>query len=185
MIKRLTSTAMLAIGATTIAVGAAHAQPGIDQVSGVDQGVSYTTGPNRDGRSVTTTLDAGHFGLSDDGRMVTIFDRSGTAIATLPMAIQVAETKYPLEPRIDEAGQTLTLSPVGAPIPSPAQSIQAQRQFVDAAADLNRHQYNAGVGALIGLGIGILLGLPFDIVGAIPGGVIGAGIGALIGWVLP
>ncbi|MFB8278522.1 hypothetical protein [Nocardia colli] len=195
-IKKLTLTALLAVCATGIAAGGAHAQPnwfGQNNfqstpdygVRGADRDVSYATSLNPDQGSITTTLDAGRFELTGDGKAVAIFDQAGAEVASLPMAVQFAGGKYLLAPNIEQVGRSLTLTLVGAPALNGAQTVDAQRHFVDAAADLNRHQYNAGVGALIGLGIGILLGLPLLIVGAIPGGVLGAAIGALIGWVLP
>ncbi|MFB7719510.1 hypothetical protein [Nocardia sp. NPDC056100] len=182
MIKKFAATAMLAIAATAITAGTAHAQPGVDQATGIDQGMSYTTGVDAAAATVTTVVDGGHFELSDDSKTVTLFGSAGAVTATLPMAVQVAGTTYPLAPHIDQAGRSLALTPIGAPALSPEQSVAAQRHFVDAAADLNRHQYNAGVGALIGLGIGAVLGLG---VLSLPFGAIGAGIGAIIGWVLP
>ena len=180
-IKKFATTALLAAGATGILAGTAHAE----SAPGIDQGLSYNVDLDAGNNGVSTTLDTGRFVLSDDGKAVSVFDPAGAEIANLPMAYQVAGNKYLLQPQIDPAGRNLTLTPLGAPGLDPAQQVQAQRQFVDAAADLQRHQYNAGVGALIGLGVGILLGLPFAVVGAIPGGVIGAGIGALIGWIVP
>lgn len=174
------ATALLAIGATTITAGTAHATPVIQPaLHGTDRGVTYVTHVDAGHAGVTTTLDAGTFSLAADARSVSVSDRAGTVVATLPMAFRVADRTFRLAPSIDSAGRTLTLTPVGATPAAP------QPQFVDAAADLARHQYNAGVGALIGLGIGILIGGLGYLVGAIPGAIIGAGIGALIGWATP
>lgn len=194
-INKFAATALLAIGATGITAGAVNAGPTVvhtdvrlvasDGMRGADQGVPSTTSLDPDTSSISTTLDAGRFALSEDRKVVTLLNEAGAEAASLPMAVQFAGSKFLLDPRIDESGRTLTLTPIGAPALTPDMKNQASLQFVDAASDLQRHQYNAGVGALIGLGIGILLGLPFAVVGAIPGGVIGAAIGALIGWTLP
>ncbi|MEV6771106.1 hypothetical protein AB0N05_21050 [Nocardia sp. NPDC051030] len=198
-VKNLAVAAVMTATAVGVVSGTAQAQPtqfwradapisapADTALRTQDHGVSIATVPNADGSGVVTEIDSGRFELSPDVRSVTLFDRNGEIVDTLPMAIQVAGVKYLLAPGIEQAGRSLTLSPVAMPTLSPAQRADLPINFADAAADLNRHQYNAGVGALIGLGIGILVGLPFLFpFGAIPGGVIGAAIGALIGWVLP
>ncbi|MFE3192394.1 hypothetical protein ACFXHA_25520 [Nocardia sp. NPDC059240] len=187
MNRKLTITALSAIIATGFAGGFAYADPaGPDTVlHGIDQGVAYDTDLTADGSGVTTTLADGRFDLAADGKSVTLTDAGGAQVATLPMAVQVSGTRWLLDPRIDDAGRSLTLTPVGAAALTPEQQIQAHRTFVDYNADIARHQHNAAVGALIGLGIGIIVGFPFFVVGAIPGGVLGAAIGAIIGWIVP
>lgn len=183
---KFTATALLAIGATLVTAGSVSAAPVTRTVTGHQDGVRYATGVTADGSAIATTLTAGHFSVSGDRKSVTITNSAGTVIASLPMAYQVAGQKFALTPVVSGQGRTLTLAPAGTPVATPAQKAAAQTQFVDKAADdIARHQYNAGVGALIGLGIGILIGLFFFGVGAIPGAVIGAGLGALIGWALP
>ncbi|GAB2505810.1 hypothetical protein [Nocardia heshunensis] len=190
--RMLAATATFTAALTGLTAGIAHARPVTIQPArsdaaahGIDHDLPFATSLNPVDSSVTTTVDTGRFAPSDDGKTVSLLDATGTRIDSLPLAVTFAGATYPLTPLITDAGHSLTLTPVGAPLLTPEQRPQAELQFVDAAADLNRHQYNAGVGALIGLGIGILLGLPFGVIGAIPGGVIGAAVGALIGWVLP
>jgi hypothetical protein len=195
-IQRSAATAMIAIAASTIATATASAQPAVgghaerhsDAIAtmrhdGVDHGVSYTTGFTPDGAGVATTVAAGRFAATADGRAVTLTDPAGAVITTLPTSARVDGRTVALRPTITGDGRTLVLTPVAAP--GALAAAQAQPRFVDYYSDLARHQYNAGVGALIGLGIGILIGGFGWLVGAIPGAIIGAGIGALIGWSLP
>jgi hypothetical protein len=186
-VTKFAAIALLTIGATAITAGSVYAAPAATAPAAIGQqgAVSYSSKVGADGRGVVSTVTAGKFTLASDAKAVTVSDPAGAVIATLPMAFQVAGQKFSLVPTITDAGRTLALAPVGTPAASPAQQATAQHQFVDAAADLARHQYNAGVGALIGLGVGILIGLFFFGVGAIPGSIIGAGIGALIGWSCP
>lgn len=167
----------------------ADAQPSAAVVHATDHGVSYTTRQAADGTGVVTTLDAGRFALTSDAKAVTVSDPAGNVIATLPMGFQVAGQRFGLRPLIEQAGRSLTLQPVGAQPAAPAARVQAQARFVDEAADLARHQYNAAVGAVIGGAIGALLGffpwvLP-NLIGAVVIGLIGAGVGAGVGWILP
>ncbi|RMI30358.1 hypothetical protein [Nocardia stercoris] len=191
-ISKLVATALLATSATAITTVTAYAQdfPADPQAApssfhGSEAGMSYTTALDPAGGRVVATLDEGRFTLADDGDSVIVTDPAGTVMATVPLAVQVAGQPYALRPSIENDGRTMALAPIGAPLLDPAALDRAQLHYADEAADLARHQYNAGVGALIGLGVGLLAGVWFFFVGAIPGAVIGAGIGALIGWFLP
>ena len=189
--KKLATAAVIVATATGIATGtatAAPAQPAAHpagvSLSGTDHGVRYTTGPAGNGAATVTTLKSGRFAATPDG--VTVSDRSGSVIATLPMAYRVAGHTYPLRATVDSSGRSLTLTPIGVTVTDPVRQELLQRNFVDYAADLARHQYNAGVGALIGAGVGALIGFfVIPIIGAIPGAIIGAAVGAGIGWVSP
>ncbi|MFF3229046.1 hypothetical protein ACFYV7_40090 [Nocardia suismassiliense] len=195
-IKSLTGTAVLAIGAIGLTTGTVHAAPlpadsvdaqsTVTELRGEAQGVGLTVSPTADSSGVRTVLDAGGFALTPDGRGVTVSDENGTVLETLPLAYQVADRTYDLRPEVGDAGRSLVLTPVGLPAADPAQRAELPLHFVADASDLARHQYNAGVGALIGGGLGALIGFfVVPIVGAIPGGVIGALLGAGIGWVQP
>jgi hypothetical protein len=187
--SKAAAIACLIIGSLGLTAGIVHAQPAVppSTVDGTDLGLHYAMTLDPDAGTVRATIDEGKFTLSPDTKVVMVTDPSGAVLATLPMAVRAVGQpgKTALIPRVDPSGRTLTLTPLGAR-PQPLQvRDQARAQYVDAAADLARHQYNAGVGALIGLGVGILIGIWFLVVGAIPGGLIGAGIGALIGYCLP
>jgi len=187
--SKAAAIACLIVGSLGLTAGIVHAQPAVPPATadGIEQGLHYAMTLDPDAGAVHTTIDEGKFTLSPDTKMVTVTDPAGAVLATLPMAVRIVDRsgKTALIPQIDPSSRTLTLTPLGARPQPPQVRDQARAQYVDAAADLARHQYNAGVGALIGLGVGILIGIWFLVVGAIPGGLIGAGIGALIGYCLP
>jgi len=179
----------LIIGSLCLTTGIVHAQPAGPPavVDGADQGLHYATTLDPDVGTERTTLAEGKFTLSPDTKEVVVTDPAGNVMARVPMAVRIIGRpgKTALMPTVDPSGRTLTVHPIGAPLQPPQIRHQAGAQYVDTAAELARHQYNAGVGALIGLGVGILIGIWFLVVGAIPGGIIGAGVGALIGYCLP
>ncbi|MDE1670914.1 hypothetical protein [Nocardia gipuzkoensis] len=182
-VNRFAATALLAVGATGIATGVAHAQPAAPaqvSVHGVEQGIGFTSAPATDGTGVVTTLDAGTFALTADARAVELRSGTGQVIATLPLAFQAAGATHGLAPAITDAGRTLTVTPVNAPA-----ATERLTQFVGEDETLARKQYNAGIGALIGAGIGAVLGFFLGGVGALVTVPIGAGIGALIGFSTP
>ncbi|MGK8506193.1 hypothetical protein [Nocardia asiatica] len=182
-VRRFAATALLAVGATGIAAGAAHAQPATPaqvSVHGVEQGLGFTSAPAADGTGVVTTLDAGTFALTADAGAVEMRNGAGQVIATLPLAFHASGATHGLAPAITDGGRTLTVTPVNAPA-----ATERLTQFVAEDETLARKQHNAGVGALIGAGIGAVIGFFLGGVGALVTVPIGAGIGALIGFSTP
>lgn len=118
------------------------------------------------------TIDAGTFALGRDA--VTVANREGAVVATLPTSVRIAGHQYAVTPHLDTARTTLTLTPVGSVQP------------IDAwAKDLNHPSTGEVVGAVIGgvLGglLGFLIGLPFLIFGAVLGELIGTIVGIGVG----
>ncbi|WP_216900399.1 hypothetical protein [Nocardia alni] len=183
----------MTIGSLAVTAGAVHAQPVTAStatsatVNGSDDGVNHTIVLDPDAGTVSTVIDRGKFQVTPDGKAVTVTDTAGDVLARIPMAVRMIdhEGKYALMPTVGKSGRTLTLTPLDAPIQPQQIRDAARAQFADQNADVLHHQYNAGVGALIGMGAGILIGIWFLLNGAIPGAPVGAGIGALIGYALP
>lgn len=181
-LKKLTATAVLAIGATGITAGTAYAQPAqiapaqtqnqsAASVHGVDHGVGYTTEFTPDRSGVATTLDAGSFVLSRDSESVRVLARDGAVMAELPLAVQMGDRRVSLNPVIDHARNTLTLTPVGL-AKGELKDIGSQQWFFN---ELQR----ASLGGIVGAVIGFVVGL-FFVVGFLPGAVIGGIIGLLV-----
>jgi hypothetical protein len=175
------AAAALAVCAVGVSAATAEAQPAT--ATARPSVANVLLAPENSG--VATTLASGRFTLSSDARTVTVSDRSGRPVETLPMAYRVDGRTVPLRAAIGQGGRELVLTPVDAPAVGASVGAAARRQFVDYNSDLARHQYNAGVGALIGAAVGGLIGIVFFGIGAIPGVLIGALIGAGVGWVSP
>lgn len=179
---RFAAPALLAVGATVLASGTAHAQqtpqPSELAVQGVEQGIGYTVGPNEDGSALVATLDSGTFRLA--GGAVVLTDATGTAVGSFPTTVHIGGGTVGLSPDLADNGRTLLLTPVNAPA-----ATERLASFVDENETLARKQHNAVVGALVGAGIGAVLGFFLGGVGALITVPIGAGIGALIGFSTP
>ncbi|PXX71724.1 hypothetical protein DFR70_1011158 [Nocardia tenerifensis] len=169
-IKTLTATALLSIGAVATVAGSAHAQP-IQMEHSLVQQVS----------------DAGEFTLPDDGGAVIAAGEDGTALDAVPLADQSVGDQFAPVSQAEQTEQVDLTSTRSSALPGidRAEPVDLPLHQADYPADIGRHQYNAGVGALIGAGVGALIGFPFAVVGAIPGAIIGALAGAAIGWVQP
>lgn len=181
--RRVGTVAVLATGALGLAATtSAHADPAtaVPVVQGVENGVAFTASPLTDGSGLTASVADGT--LSMVGGAVTLTNRDGGVVATLPTRILSGAGDFDLAANIAADGRSVTLSPVAAP----AAVTTNMADFVDEASDtLARKQHNAGVGALIGAGIGAVLGFFLGGVGALVTVPIGAGIGALIGYSTP
>ncbi|WP_068271931.1 hypothetical protein [Aldersonia kunmingensis] len=179
--SRITVTAAMAITAVAVATGTASADPApavpADSAAvtapgylGNDHGINYRTFLNDAGRAITTTIDAGMFTLAGDA--VTLTDRFGAVVASIPLAYEFAGHRVSVAPLIADAGRTLTVTPQVGTTDAALKNVDANWFF----AELNRAAPGAAVGALIGGAIG-LLGF---IVGVIPGAIIGALVGLVV-----
>ncbi|WP_278262671.1 hypothetical protein [Nocardia sp. AG03] len=180
--RRIGAVAVLAAGALGLAATTAHAGPAaaVPIVQGSEGGVAFTASPLTDGSGVTASVADGTFRLA--GGVVTLTDRSGRVVASVPTRIVTGAGDFDLTAGVAADGQSVTLRPVAAP----AVVTDNLASFVDEASDTQaRKQYNAGIGALVGAGIGAVLGFFLGGVGALITIPIGAGIGALIGYSTP
>lgn len=180
--RRWGSVAVLTAGALGLAATVAQAEPAsaVPAVRGVEKGVAFTASPLADGSGVTTSVAEGVFRLA--GGSVTLADRDGRVVATVPTRIATGAGEFDLAAGVSADGRSVTLRPVAAP----AVVTENLASFVDeAAATQARKQHNAGIGALVGAGIGAVLGFFLGGVGALITIPIGAGIGALIGYSTP
>lgn len=187
-LARTTVTALVGVAALSVASGTAHADPA-PLVSGLDQGVEYSTTTTEDGTGVTTILDTGTFRLDATAETVEVLDASGTSIATIPLAYRVGDQEFSIAPLLGVDDRVLTLTPetnpaLATPVARsilPVTDVNSQSRFLD---ELNKAAFGAGVSAAIGAGIGLVIGCVVGVfVGCIPGVVIGAAAGGVIGLV--
>lgn len=193
--KKLAATAVLSIAALGVGAGTAYAAPAAPAADGINWA------SNVEGKSVVTTIDAGAFKVSGDGKNVEIQDGKGNAVVSLPLAFQLSNLQFPYEQKVSEDGKKLTLTPVfdlgkAKPIAadvradkaiggiaikdiaSPEENLMAQDTFSSQLAVATA----AGglTGTIIGCIAGGLLGAP-TVIFALPGCATGAGIGAIVG----
>ncbi len=96
----VTALAVAAVGAST---GIASADPSTD--------VNYEA--KVVDKSIVTTIDAGLFKVSGDGKSVVLQDSKGADLVSLPLAYNLGDLQFPpFDRTISEDGKTLTLTPI-------------------------------------------------------------------------
>ncbi|SDD27092.1 hypothetical protein [Rhodococcus tukisamuensis] len=105
--KKLAATAVLSIAALGVGAGTAYAAPAAPAADG-----NINWASNIEGKSVVTTIDAGAFKVSGDGKSVEIRDGKGNAVVSLPLAFQLNTLQFPMEQKVSEDGKKLTMTPV-------------------------------------------------------------------------
>ncbi|WP_077040418.1 hypothetical protein [Rhodococcus sp. MTM3W5.2] len=193
-LKKFAATSLMAIAALGVGAGTSYAAPAAPET------IDWSS--KIEGQSVVTTIDAGGFKVSGDGKNIELQDNAGKAVVSLPLAFQLNSLKFPMEQKISEDGKTVTMTPVfdlgkAKPvtpadrgdrtvgniaikdIASPAENLSAQQTF---SAQLAVATATGGLtGTIIGCVVGLVPGLAAGIIGALPGCVTGAGIGAIVG----
>lgn len=201
--RRGAAAAATVIGAMTIALGTAHADPAPAQ-----QQIDYST--RTVGRTVVTKLKSGTFQLADrpgatpaeKQQVVQVKDRAGHVALELPLNLIVSGVRVPVTPVLREEGRELDLTPhrpAGVDLSRPvaprlagatlagkpvdlkqiASPVEDQRAFNDFATKAGLAFAVGGLlGALVGAAVGcvvtiFLACIPGLIVGVIGGGVLG------------
>jgi hypothetical protein len=186
-LKKFAATSLMAIAALGVGAGTSYAAPAAPETIDWSSKV--------EGQSVVTTIDAGGFKVSGDGKNIELQDNAGKAVVSLPLAFQLNSLKFPMEQKISEDGKTVTLTPIFdlgkaksvtpadrgdrtvgniaiKDIASPAENLSAQQTF---GAQLAVATASGGlIGTILGCAAGAL---SFLVVGCVPG----AGIGAIVG----
>lgn len=184
-LRKFAVTSMLAIAALGVATGTAHANP----APAAQGDINWKS--NVEGASVVTTIDAGAFKVSGDGKNIELQDNTGKPVVVLPLAFQINSLKFPMEQKVSEDGKTVTLTPIfdlgkakpiaadATPQPingvglalkdiaSPEENLLAQQTFGSQLA------IATASGGLVGTAIGCIVTLPTCVAGATLGGVIG------------
>ncbi|MEV0291953.1 hypothetical protein [Nocardia sp. NPDC050710] len=166
-IRKLVAATVLTVAATGITAATAYGSPVTSDtvITGVDRGVEYTGAVASDHSSATMTLASGRFVVTPEAG-ITVLAPDGAVLATVPTALQTAAGQVEVTPEVDATATTLTLTPVGAPVP--------QAQFIGDAG-------TTVAGVLIGCAVGALIGLLFFVAGFIPGCIVGGIIGGIVG----
>ncbi|MGQ4617447.1 hypothetical protein [Nocardia sp. R7R-8] len=203
-LRRTTAAAAMVIGAMTIGLGTAHAEPAAATPDPIRYSVKLVE------KTVVTTLKGGTFELAKSSEDVKeddvyrIKDSQGNAVLTLPIAFKVADTVVPVKPVVKDDSTVLELTPeqgvnvnvakdkpvnavnvVAQPIASPVENQRAQNEFASqfGIATAVGGFLGTAIGVIGGAVIGCILGLPFLGVGCIPAAIAGAGIGGILGTV--
>ncbi|MFD4182042.1 ammonium transporter [Rhodococcus sp. NPDC058514] len=105
-LKKFAATSLMAIAALGVGAGTSYAAPAAPAPESIDWSSKV------EGASVVTTIDAGAFKVSGDGKNIELQDNAGKAVVSLPLAFQLNSLKFPMEQKVSEDGKTVTLTPI-------------------------------------------------------------------------
>ncbi|MCP2295234.1 hypothetical protein SAMN04244553_4611 [Nocardia amikacinitolerans] len=192
--RRTTAAAALVIGAMTVGMGTAHAEPAPASAETISYSVKLVD------KTVVTSLRGGTFSLVEKDaavegepkqNVVDIKDDKGNTVISLPLNFDINGTDIPVKPELKKDNTVLELTPEKPenlaldkpvevkPIASPIENQRAQNDF---ASKFGIGTAIGGfVGTAIGAVVGCVFGLPLFGVGCLAGLPIGAGIGGILG----
>ncbi|WP_069165475.1 hypothetical protein [Nocardia altamirensis] len=195
-LRRTTAGAALVIGAMTIGLGTAHAEP---VATPADSGVTYSV--KLVDKVVVASLKGGTFSLTEkDGAtadapkstFANVRDSKGNTLISFPVDVDINGTTVPVKPVMKKDDTVLELTaekpeglvaqpvnsvavrPVAAAqdIASPMENQRAQNEFA------SNFGIATAVGGFVGTAIGFVVGcVVIPVIGCLPG----AGIGGILG----
>ncbi|MFF1946824.1 ammonium transporter [Rhodococcus qingshengii] len=193
------TVAVIAVAAVGASTGIASADPSND--------VNYEA--KVVDKSIVTTIDAGAFKVSGDGKSVVLQDSKGSDLVSLPLAYNLGDLQFPFDRKISDDGKTLTLTPITdsakatpkpetenkvdewKPVASPEENDRALARFQSQiglgtqVGSLLGTIVGAGVGCAVGAPLGLtIVGLPVAAALCLGGITMGAGIGGIAGTIL-
>ncbi|WP_433600068.1 hypothetical protein ACQPXH_31620 [Nocardia sp. CA-135953] len=196
-LRSTTAAATMVIGAMTIGLGSAHAEP----IAPADPDVSYSV--KLVDKTVVATLKGGTFSLSEEAgataddpktTVANVRDSKGATLVSFPLNVDVDGKLVPVKTDMKNDGTVLEVTPekpadlvvsdkpvvakpvVAKDIASPVENQRAQNEFA------SNFGIATAVGGFIGTAIGAVAGCIISLpVGCLPGLVTGAGIGGILG----
>ncbi|MDQ1203240.1 ammonium transporter [Rhodococcus sp. SORGH_AS_0303] len=192
-LRRLVATSAIAIASLGVATGTAYAQPATTTPSATTtesapaENSELNWASRVEAGGVVTTVDAGMFRASDDGKTVDLVDEEGNTILSLPLSFNLNGVEFPYGVEYTDEGRTVKLIPnLAAPmglapnalentVASPAENTAAEQSF---ASQLG---LATSIGGLTGTIIGAVIGgIIVPAIGIVPG----AGVGGVIGTIV-
>ncbi|GGG28333.1 hypothetical protein GCM10007304_47720 [Rhodococcoides trifolii] len=170
-LRRLVATSALVIASMGVYAGTAYADPTPPATTDGASDINYSA--KVEGQGVVTTVDAGVFKVTDDGKSVELLDNKNNSVLVLPVSLNLNGIEFPFETTITNEGRTVTLFPnMAAPsiapaetqVASPDENLKAMQNFTS----------QLGLASAIG-------GLTGTIIGAVVGGIIFPGVGLVTG----
>ncbi|MBY6537558.1 ammonium transporter [Rhodococcus sp. BP-349] len=203
-LRRLVATSAIAIASLGVASATAYAQPATTTPSATTtesapaENSELNWASRVEGGKVVTTVDAGMFRASDNGKTVDLIDEEGNTLLSLPLSFNLNGVEFPYGVEYTDEGRTVKLVPnLAAPmglapnalentVASPAENTAAEQSFASqlglatSIGGLTGTITGAGIGCIIG-GAPIALAIPVALATCLGGAVVGAGLGGVIG----
>ncbi|WP_027506939.1 hypothetical protein [Rhodococcus sp. UNC23MFCrub1.1] len=181
-LRRLVATSAIAIASLGVATGTAYAQPATTTPSATTtesapaENSELNWASRVEAGGVVTTVDAGMFRASDDGKAVVLEDEEGNDVLSLPLSFNLNGVEFPYGVEYTDEGRTVKLIPnLAAPI-GPAAPVALEQNAASPAENTAATQDFASQLSLA-TAVG---GLGGTIVGGIIGGAIGLSTCAVI-----
>ncbi|MFR9750559.1 hypothetical protein ACL02S_05940 [Nocardia sp. 004] len=190
-LRRIAAASAMVIGAMTIGLGTAHAEP----VSTSGQDIRYSV--KLVDQTVVTTLKGGTFELAkssedvEENDIYKVKDAAGETVMALPIAFQLGEITVPVKAVVSDDDAVLKLTPeqgvastdetvrsvnvVADPIASPMENQRAQNNFS------SQFGLATAIGGFVGTAVGAAVGCVVTLPVCIPGVLTGAGVGGILG----
>ncbi|MFI9405225.1 hypothetical protein [Nocardia sp. NPDC052316] len=199
-LRRTTAGAALVIGAMTIGLGTAHAEP---VAAPAEPGINYSV--KLVDKTVVASLKGGTFSLTEeDGatpespktQIANIKNETGATVISFPLEFNVGGENVPVKAVAKKDDTVLEITPekpadlvvgdkplgvqtVAKDIASPIENQRAQNEFASKFGIATA--IGGFVGTAIGAVVGFFVGLPLFGVGGLLGIPVGAGIGGILG----
>ncbi len=196
-LRSTTVAATMAIGAMTVGLGTAHAEP----VAPADPGINYSV--KLVDKTVVATLKGGTFSLSEEAgataddpktTVANVRDGKGNTVVSFPLNVDVDGKLVPVKAEMKNDETVLEVTPekpadlvvsdkpvvarpvVAKDIASPIENQRAQNEFS------SNFGIATAVGGFVGTAIGAIAGCVITIpLGCLPGLLTGAGVGGILG----
>ncbi len=196
-LRRTTAASAMVIGAMTIGLGTAHAEP----APAAPQPLSYSV--KLVDKVVVASLKGGTFSLTEEEgatpedpktTLVDIKDDKGATVISMPLEYNIEGTDIPVKPELKKDNTVLEITPekpanfsISQPLAiKPAVSAKPIASAVENQRAQNDFASKFGIGTAIGGFVGTALGAVIGCVatlplGCLPGLVTGAGVGGILG----
>ncbi|GAA5102305.1 hypothetical protein [Nocardia iowensis] len=197
-LRRTTAGAALVIGAMTIGLGTAHAEP---VAAPADPGINYSV--KLVDKTIVASLKGGTFSVEEKAgataedpktSIANVRDEKGNTLVSFPLEVDVDGKLVPVKTEVKNDGAVLEVTPqkpeglvvsatpvaakpvVAQDIASPIENQRAQNEFA------SNFGIATAIGGFVGTAIGAIIGCVITLpVGCIPGLLTGAGVGGILG----
>ncbi|MFG1790348.1 hypothetical protein [Nocardia sp. NPDC049149] len=197
-LRRTTAGAAMVIGAMTIGLGTAHAEP---VATPADSGINYSV--KLVDKTIVASLKGGTFSVTEkDGAtaadpklsIANVRDAQGNTLISFPLDVAADGKPVPVKTEVKRDGTVLEVTPqkpeglvmsaapvaarpvMAQEIASPIENQRAQNEFA------SQFGIATAIGGFVGTAIGAIIGCVVTIpVGCIPGLLTGAGVGGILG----
>lgn len=165
--RKITVAAVFVIAAMGLGAGTSYADPAATEAADI----GYETKLVDNNKTVLTTIDAGMFEFSSDGRTVDLKDDAGRVVVNMPLSFTAGPLEFPLIHTLTNAGRTLSLTPDADLTKARPAGIKPVASLLENQRAQNAFATQFGLATAVGGFVGTAAG-------AVIGGILGAAVAA-------